>query len=51
MLKLTDRKKNTCIHNKTKVRNVSTQAVILKWKFAGHILRQKDKRWNKRILQ
>ncbi|CAG9840644.1 unnamed protein product [Diabrotica balteata] len=49
-IKLSDKKRNEWISNKTKVKDVSTQVAKLKWKFAGHTLRQKDERWTKTII-
>ena len=43
-VRLTDRKSNEWIRGKTKVRDVRSEVAKLKWKFAGHNVRQKDDR-------
>lgn len=49
-IKLQDRKRNEYIREVTKVRDATEQIAKLKWKFAGHTIRQKDERWNKQII-
>lgn len=50
-VKLRDRKTNEWIRSKTKVKDAGEHAARLKWSFAGHNARLKDKRWNNEIQQ
>ena len=47
MLNITirDKQKNTTIRNKTKVKDIIEKIKEMKWRWAGHIARQKDNRW------
>jgi len=48
-IKLKDRVRNEDIRKKTKLIDVKQHIASLKWRWAGHTLRQSDNRWNKEI--
>ena len=43
--------RHTKIRNITKATNGLVQALALKWKWAGHIVRLQDQRWTKRVTE
>ena len=45
---LRNRVRNTEIRSKTQIKDAAETAIRLKWKWAGHVLRLKDDRWNHR---
>ncbi|CAG9835439.1 unnamed protein product [Diabrotica balteata] len=49
-IRLMDKKRNEWIREKTKVRDVRQEVAKLKWRFAGHNIRQKEDRWNKILI-
>ncbi|CAG9835839.1 unnamed protein product [Diabrotica balteata] len=49
-IRLMDKKRNEWIREKTKVRVVRQEVAKLKWRFAGHNIRQKADRWNKILI-
>jgi hypothetical protein len=53
MLKITrrDRMRNTWIREKTKVKDVLSEAAKQKWRWAGHVARQRDGRWTKEVTE
>ena len=46
-----DRMKNTWIREKTKVKDVLSEAAKRKWRWAGHVARQRDGRWTKEVTE
>ena len=48
-IKLIDKITNESIRQKTKVIDVKEQVASMKWRWAGHTLRQRDGRWNQEI--
>lgn len=49
-ISLRDHKTNEYIRRKTRVTDISERIAKLKWDYAGHVARTKDRRWNEKIL-
>ncbi|EFN65840.1 Putative uncharacterized transposon-derived protein F52C9.6, partial [Camponotus floridanus] len=49
-ISLRDRVRNDIIRSKTGVPDIVGQIAALKWRWAGHVARCKDERWNKRLV-
>ncbi|KAG5323126.1 ACH1 protein, partial [Acromyrmex heyeri] len=49
-ISLRDKVRNNIIRSKISVSDVVGQVVTMKWRWADHVARCKDERWNKRLL-
>ena len=50
-IKKQDRVRNETIYYKTKIKNIVSNIKTLKWKWAGHVYRQEDGRWTKKVTE
>ena len=53
MLRITirDRKNSAWIREQTKIKDIIQFTRQQKWRWAGHIARREDNRWNKRLME
>ena len=50
-LTLLDKVKHTDIRQKTKVKDIIVKIKEMKWRWAGHLYRIQDSRWNKKLTE
>lgn len=50
-ISLRDRVRNEIIRQKTKVTDIIERAAHLKWQWAGHVARQNNSKWTKKLIQ
>lgn len=50
-ISLRDRVRSETIRQRTKITDIIERAAQLKWQWAGHVARQNDSRWTKKLIQ